>query len=43
METEVACKLFKVAPKNNVKFFSYVADDNSATLAELVKQTPYKL
>ena len=43
METEVACQLFKEAPKNNVKFSSYVGDDDSTTLAELVKRTPYKL
>lgn len=43
METEVACQLFKEAPKNNVKFSSYVRDVDSTTLAELVKQTPYKL
>ena len=42
METEVACELFKEAPKNDVKFSSYVGDDDSTTLAELVKQTPYK-
>lgn len=29
--------------KKNVKFSSYVGDDDSTTLAELVKQTPYQL
>ena len=43
METEVACQLFKDALETNVKFSSYVGDDDSTTLAELVKQTPYKL
>jgi hexokinase len=38
-----ACQLFKEAPKNNVKFSSYVGDDDSTALAELVKQTPYEL
>ena len=36
-----ACQLFKEAQKNNVKFSSYVGDDDSTALAELVKQTPY--
>lgn len=43
METDVACQLFKEAPQGNVKFSSYVGDDDSTTLAELVKQTPYQL
>ena len=43
METEVACQLFKDALESNVKFSNYVGDDDTTTLMELVKQTPYKL
>ena len=43
METDVACDLFKAAPENQVKYSAYIGDDDSTTLAELVKTTPYKL
>ena len=43
METRVACQLFNDAPKSNVKFSSYVGDDDSTTLAELVRTAPYQL
>ncbi|CAB4020261.1 Hypothetical predicted protein, partial [Paramuricea clavata] len=40
METDVACQLFKDAPQTKVKYSSYVGDDDSTTLSELVKQQP---
>ena len=43
METDVACQLFKDAIKDQVKYTSYVGDDDSTTLAELVKKVPYEL
>ena len=43
METDVACQLFKDALQDQVKYPSYVRDDDSTTLAELVKVAPYKL
>ena len=42
-ETDVACQLFKDAPQAKVKYSSYVGDDDSTTLAELVKQSPHEL
>ena len=38
-----ACQLFKDALQDQVKYPSYVGDDDSTTLAELVKVAPYKL
>lgn len=43
METDVACQLFRDALQTKVKYSSYVGDDDSTTLAELVKQSPYEL
>ena len=43
METDVACQLFKDVSQTKVEYSSYVGDDDSTTLAELVQQAPYEL
>ena len=41
MERDVACELWRSAPKAGVKFSTYVGDDNSTTLADIHAKVPY--
>ena len=41
MERDVACELWRSAPKAGVKFSTYVGDDDSTTLADIHAKVPY--
>ncbi|CAB4007536.1 Hypothetical predicted protein, partial [Paramuricea clavata] len=41
MEPDVACELWNAAPKQNLKFSTYVGDDDTTTLNHLNQNVPY--
>lgn len=41
MEPDVACELWNAAPKQNLKFSTYVGDDDTTTLSHLNQNVPY--
>ena len=41
MEPDVACELWNAAPEQNIKFSTYVGDDDTTTLSHLHQNVPY--